>query len=90
MFLEVRSNEYGTPVDAYRCETCGEEFTVCPAHKDRSCDDQWTGCQAPECASYDPGRDVDKWFDEGRVRVIPEADGRARLVPFRVIDGDQS
>lgn len=66
-YLETRKNDYGTPVDAYRCETCGEEFTVCPAHADRSSDDQWAGCQAVTCGSYDPARDADKLFDNGNV-----------------------
>lgn len=67
MFLEVTKNEFGTPVDAYQCETCGERFTVCPANEDRSCDDQWTGCLATSCESYDPARDADKLFDDGNV-----------------------
>ena len=80
------TNEYGTAVVEYRCESCGEPFTVCPA-PDLDQDDQWAGCMAPECASSDPARDCDKWFDEGRLRVIPDGDGRSRLVHFRVIDG---
>ena len=31
MRLRETTNEYGTPVVEYRCETCGETFTVCPA-----------------------------------------------------------
>lgn len=67
MFIERTKNEYGTPVDAYQCDACGEHFTVCPANDDRSRDDQWTGCMAIECASYDPARDADKLFDDGSV-----------------------
>lgn len=89
MRIRETTNDYGTPVVEYRCEACGELFTVCPApSEDR--DDQWKGCQADVCASYEPTRDVDKWFDEGRVRFIPEDDGRTRLVPFRSIDGGKS
>jgi hypothetical protein len=40
MFVETTTNEYGTAVDAYRCETCNEPFTVCPANEDRSRDDK--------------------------------------------------
>lgn len=66
-YLGTRPNEYNTPVDAYRCDTCGEEFTVCPANDDRSKDGDWSGCMAPTCASYDPARDADKLFDDGNV-----------------------
>ena len=89
MRISETTNEYGTPVVEYRCETCGDLFTICPAPPPEN-DDQWTGCQAPECASYDESRDVDKWFDEGRVRLIPTGDGTSRLVPYRVIDGGKT
>lgn len=89
MRVRKTNNEYGTPVVEYRCETCGELFTICPAPKPEQ-DDQWAGCLAPMCGSYDPSRDVDKWFEEGRVRAIAQGDGSSRLVPFRVIDGGQS
>jgi hypothetical protein len=67
MFIETRKNEFGTPVDAYRCDTCGDEFTVCPANDDRSRDEDWSGCMALTCASYNPRRDADKFFDDGDV-----------------------
>jgi|GEM_PF-3981325 len=67
MFVERTVNDYGTPVDAYVCETCHEPFTVCPANDDRSRDDEWTGCMATTCLSYDPARDADKLFDDGNV-----------------------
>lgn len=85
MRLRETTNEYGTSVVEYRCETCSETFTVCPAPTVEQ-DDQWSGCTTPECASYDEARDVDKWFDEGRVRSI-STDKGFRLVPFRVIEG---
>ena len=66
MRLREITNEHGTPVVEYRCETCGETFTICPAPK-ASEDDQWTGCMATTCASYDPARDADKLFDDGDV-----------------------
>jgi hypothetical protein len=67
MYVETSKNAYGTPIDCYICETCGDPFTLCPANEDRSCDDQWTGCMATICASYDPARDADKLFDNGNV-----------------------
>jgi hypothetical protein len=66
MRLRETTNEYGTPVVGYRCETCAMEFTVCPAPEPTE-DDQWRGCMVPPCASYDPARDADKWFDEATV-----------------------
>lgn len=61
MKLGVQLNEYGTPVALYRCEYCGEIFTVCPIPED---DSEWVGCQAPICASYDKCRDADRLFEE--------------------------
>ena len=66
MRLRATANEYGTPVVEYGCETCGETFTVCPAPEPAE-DGQWTGCQAATCASYDPARDADRFFDDGDV-----------------------
>lgn len=86
MRIRETVNEYGTPIVEYRCESCGELFTICPAPSVNK-DGQWTGCMAPECASYDPDRDVDKWFSEGFVKVISNDDGSSRLVPFRSIKG---
>ena len=70
MFVERATNEFGTPVDTYVCEVCGDRFTVCPAHEDRSDDDQWTGCLSASCASYDPARDADRLFDDGNVTAF--------------------
>lgn len=67
MYLRTAKNQYGTPVDVYRCETCQGEFTVCPAHEDRSRDDQWRGCLAEACGSYDPARDADRFFASNKV-----------------------
>jgi DNA-directed RNA polymerase subunit RPC12/RpoP len=66
MRLRETANGYGTPVVEYRCETCGETFTICPAPEPEK-DGQWTGCMAPTCGSYDPTRDADKLFDDGDV-----------------------
>lgn len=89
MRLRETTNEYGTPVVEYRCETCSDIFTVCSAPEPEE-DGNWTDCLSEKCASYDPARDADKWFDEGRVRVIPDGEGRSRLVPFQVIDGGKA
>lgn len=86
MRLRETTNEYGTPVVEYRCETCDRTFTVCPAPTPEN-DVNWLGCLSTECASYNPARDVDKWFDEGRVRAIPTGNGKSRLVRYKVIDG---
>lgn len=91
MRLRETTNEYGTPVVEYRCGFCGELYTVCPA-PDAEQDALWEadGCLGRECASYDPARDIDKWFEEGRVRSIENPDGSRRLVPYRVIDGGKA
>ena len=60
-------NEYGTPVSAFKCEFCGEKFTVCPKPKN---DDDWKGCLSDKCISYDPGRDADKYFGGTEKKVI--------------------
>lgn len=64
-------NEFCTPVSVHICEFCGVEFTVTPAVKPEN-DDDWRGCMAPECPSYDPERDADKLFDEGKVKFFPK------------------
>ena len=62
-------NEYGTPVTMFLCESCNQTFTVCPAVEDHNLD-QWSGCLGEGCGSYDPDRDADKLFDEGKVRRV--------------------
>lgn len=85
MRLATTTNEYDVPVAHYRCATCGALYTITPAPEQ---DEHWDNCLAPECASYDPSRDIDKWFEDGgRVRAIPRGDGTSRLVPIRVIEG---
>ena len=84
MYLGARKNDYGNPVDAFRCETCGGEFTVCPPlPADRSRDDEWTGCMAEQCRSYDPARDANKFFDEGNVLSLVGRRQRVIRVPVR-------
>lgn len=75
MRLRETVNECGTPVVEYRCETCGDTFTVCPAPPSED-DDQWTGCQATICASYEPDRDADKFFDDGNVASMAQRRGQ--------------
>jgi len=81
-YLAATSNEYGVAVGVFRCDTCGEDFTICPKPADVQA---WPNCLAPDCASYDQERDIDKWFDEGRVRNVG-----GRLVPIRVIEGGKA
>lgn len=53
-------NEFGTEVSVHRCSTCGETYTLCPPADEAT----WgTGCLAETCASYDPNRDVDLFFE---------------------------
>lgn len=75
-------NEYGTPVTLFSCSGCNTTFTVCPAVEDDALD-QWTGCLAETCSTYDPDRDADKLFDEGKVRRVGDRSD------FTVIDGGQ-
>ncbi len=67
--MKIRNdvNEQGTPITVFQCESCGVEFSVCPAIPDIDLDN-WKGCMRPECDSYDEERDVDKMMDEGTVR----------------------
>ena len=50
-------NEYGTPVTIHKCDTCGDQFSVCPAVSVEQ-RDQYDNCLAMACDSYDPMRDV--------------------------------
>lgn len=54
------TNEHGTPVSTHKCDTCGQEYTVCPAIPDDK--RGWESCMARECESYDPERDIDVLF----------------------------
>lgn len=79
MFRRYDFNEYGTPVTVGQCDTCGEEFTVCPKADERRMapGGDWANCLATDCASYDPRRDADKFFDES-----PEAFIRVPAEPM--------
>lgn len=57
-------NEFGTPVTYRICGHCKRPFTVCPAITEDN--DGWENSLADDCASYDPNRDVDKFFGEIR------------------------
>lgn len=69
MHLGYTTNEYGTQVSKHKCESCGEEFTLCPAIFPET--KGWENCLGPKCKSYDPGRDVDKLLDGGEVKLVP-------------------
>ncbi len=55
-------NQYGTFISIFKCKTCGDEFTVCPAVPTDALD-QWTECMSESCASYDVTRDVEIFWD---------------------------
>lgn len=73
-------NEYGKPVTMFWCDGCKSTFTVCPPVEDEHLD-QWTGCLGANCSTYDPERDADKLFDEGKVLR------RGDRSHFKVIEG---
>ncbi len=54
------TTEGGLRVSAHVCETCGEEFTLCPPVEKGVAG--WEGCGSEGCASYDPSRDMDIVF----------------------------
>lgn len=68
-------NHCGTRVFANTCATCGRAFTVCPPPKRP---EDWQHCLARECASYDPHRDADRFFDLIEREPIAKADGETR------------
>lgn len=65
--LGYDKNEYGTRISKHRCETCGNEFTLCPAIFPEQ--KGWENCLAVGCASYDRSRDLDRLFgDDGLLK----------------------
>lgn len=66
MWISYALNEYGTPVSCHTCDTCDKFFTVCSAREPD--DTAYLSCLGVECASYDPKRDADRMFEEGKVR----------------------
>lgn len=72
MYLRESTNDYGTPVSVFRCDSCGVEYTVCPAlREDERAQEDADGCLSEECETYDPARDVDRLFDgaEGEAKI---------------------
>ena len=51
-------NDYGTMVSVHNCDTCCNEFTVCPAINPESFD--WDNCLSSDCNSYNSTRCVDE------------------------------
>lgn len=72
MHIGYTRNEYGTLVSKHRCDTCGEEFTLCPAVSSK--DEGWENCLSPTCSSYSPDRDLDDVIEEG-VATLLDGDG---------------
>ena len=66
----MSKNEYGTDISVHTCDTCGREFTVCPAVPDDEEDlKAWANCLADDCPSYNPNRDVDALLFFGCVEI---------------------
>lgn len=78
-------NAYGTEISRFQCETCGQEFTVCPKPDQHS---QWASCLARECASYDPARDADLLFDDGNVLSMNCRTCRVAVVRSPILKGN--
>lgn len=67
MKIGMSKNEYGTPVSVHICDTCGTQFTVCPAILNEKIG--WENCLGIGCKSYDKNRDADRLFDNGACNV---------------------
>ena len=78
-FLEDGQNEYGTPVSRFKCETCGDKFTICPVVVPDKHGD-WSDCLATQCDSYDPNRDADLFFDDPEYWRISHGDAVPRRI----------
>lgn len=75
-FLRYDKNEHGVKIGVFKCDTCGDEFTVVPAPtKDRIDAGAWNGCLAPDCASYVPKRDFEKTGGDKKPGVTWDVDG---------------
>ena len=56
-------NENGIPVYKNKCQICGRDYSICPIPENI---EKWQTCLSPDCASYDPNRDLDnliEWED---------------------------
>ena len=64
LLLSTSTNEHGILEGHFKCRTCGAPFTVtpCPINPEK-----WPNCLAPDCASYELSRDLDRYFDDGNV-----------------------
>ena len=52
-------NEYGTEISLHECDSCGTEFSACPAQ------DRDIKCMGLICDSYDESRDVESLMASG-------------------------
>jgi hypothetical protein len=68
MHIGFEHNEYQVPVSKHICDTCGTEFTVCPAIRPGR--RGWDNCLGRDCDSYEPHRDIDLFLDAGMVGVV--------------------
>ncbi len=69
MWISYGKNEFGTKISHHICDTCGGDFTVCPA---RPFDDTaYLSCLGLECDSYDIKRDAMLMFGQGKVKRGP-------------------
>jgi len=59
--ISYTKNEYGIAVVHLKCKTCGVDFSICPAPKEKDLP-LHENCTAPDCESYDPERDTDVLF----------------------------
>ena len=59
MFKFLNKNEYGVLVSHHVCDTCGQEYSICPAPSNY---EYWNNCLTEGCDSYDPHRDADILF----------------------------
>lgn len=53
MFIKLSKNKYGTEISIHKCDTCGKEFSVCPATPDG-----YPDCLSTECDSFNPDCDL--------------------------------
>jgi hypothetical protein len=61
MYRGLGVNEYGTEVSLHRCDSCGDDFSVCPGvPPDKT--NEWDTCLSIACESYEPMRDAELYF----------------------------
>jgi len=59
MYRHYSTNKHGVCVSHHICDTCKQEFSICPMPPNLS---DWDHCYADNCESYDPERDADILF----------------------------